>query len=158
MANRYFTQFQLSAVKGLVNLYPALLFNGASNPTLKHWSPGTGGANGSYITAPSSGTNGVLSCTRTGAGTFDLVLQDTYCRVLGASITFMAASTAPAGPVFQLVVPSIPSPGFKTGTFNTVTLKFWGPTSSAVTTLVATDPAATEFGVLALQLQNSTAL
>lgn len=159
MANRYFTQFQLSAVKGLVNLYPALLFNGASNPTLENWSPGTGGSSGKYASAPSSGCGGILSCTRTGVGTFDLVFQDTYCRLLQAGITFMAAAAAPAGPVFQVVVPSVPSNGFKSSSlFNTVTLKFWGPTSSAVTTLVATDPAANEFAVLALQLQNSTAL
>ncbi len=155
MANRYFTQFQLSAIKGLVNVYPALLFNGAANPTLEAWNP----AKGTYAPATSVGTGGVLSCTRSGVGTFVLTLQDSYTRLVGAGITFMAAATAPAGPVFQCVVASVPSAGFTSNTvFNQLTLKFWGPTNATTTTLIATDPAATEFGVIALQLQNSTAL
>ena len=156
MAQRYWSQFALWAPKGVVHIFPAVIFEATSAPSLVRWSPNTR----TYVAAPSSGgCDGAASFTRTSAGIYVLTLQDTYQRVLSASLTlFDSAATAPLIVAFGVATatdPTLAASAVAHGlgaTSNTLTVHV----STATGTLA--DPAATVLGIFHVVLQNSTAL
>lgn len=89
MANRWFEQFVYGLVKGRVQLYARVTFGASGAPTLD-----------------ATNSKGFKSITRTGAGAYDLVLQDTYQRVLGLKHICVNA-TAPASPSMYLKTDSV---------------------------------------------------
>lgn len=104
MANRFNVEKLMSLYKGLTLVHARVLVTGAT-PTVRKWTFPTPGSNalGSYGAAATSGggaggfgdasgTDGVLSVTRTGAGLWTFVLQDNYQRLLG--VVFGGASLA----------------------------------------------------------------
>lgn len=71
MANRFFQQFRYSLEKQVVDLYAHVSF-GSSEEALVDFSR----------------SKGIKSMTRTGTGAYDIVLQDSYQRLLVANVIF----------------------------------------------------------------------
>lgn len=91
MANRTFNQFDGALLKGVVKLYCRVSVGAAGAVTLQAWNPATR----AYATAGATGTSGVTSVTRTGAGLWSILLQDSYQRVLMVTATAeLAGGTA----------------------------------------------------------------
>lgn len=87
MANRLFTQFTQRLEKGVVTVHAHVAIGATGAPTLQAWNPNTR----TYSTAGSAGFAGVKSITRTGAGLYSIVLQDSYQRLLGCEAYFTVA-------------------------------------------------------------------
>lgn len=136
MANRTFNQFQGSLEKGVVQLYAEISFNGASSPTL-------------VVSTVNGGCKGLVSMTRTGTGTYELLLQDSYVRLLGFSEGWKNASATPNVGQFVLSVDNVTD-----GTAPKLTFTSY----SQATTPVAVDVSAGNTLYLGLSLSNSTAL
>lgn len=105
MANRNFTQFQFSLVKGVVQLWARVTVAGGGAVTLTKWNP----ASRSYTAAPTTGTGpyaigceGIKSITRNSAGVYSFVLQDTYQRLLNVCCTASNATGLPTTPMIGL--------------------------------------------------------
>lgn len=152
MANRMWTEFSFTPVKGLHTVYAQIAFNGTGSPTLLAWNPATK----TYAAAPTGGTQGVLSVTRNGTGDYTIKLQDTYQRLLGYDPMFIGSTNA-AAPIAQVKVASSPNAagsttaqGLGTG-FNSINLLTFSAQGTAA------DPAATELGIIGLTMQNSAA-
>lgn len=86
MANRWFQQFRYSLEKSVVDLYGVVSFGAAGSPTLD----------------TSNNSKGIASITRTGAGTYDIVLQDSYYKFLNLTGCFVTATGGPASPTLYV--------------------------------------------------------
>lgn len=98
MANRSFSQYQYSMVKGRVTLFARVTIGATGAPTLTKWNPGTG----TFTAAPTTGSGpyaigceGVKSITRISTGVYNLLLQDTYQRLLEFDVIFSNATGLP---------------------------------------------------------------
>lgn len=96
MASRTFNQFQGTLQKGVVTLF-AKVSVAAGVPTLVTTFPVSGGGN-------QNPSNGFASVSDVGAGLYKLTLQDPYVRLLGVTVTEVAASGTAS--VTQVVVTS----------------------------------------------------
>lgn len=156
MANRWYDQFQQTLVRGLVSAFIDVQFTGAAPPVLMNFQIAPFTLTSTFAAAPAPGSkSGALTMTRSGVGTFVLTFQDKFVRVLGASATFISNTTA-AAPLMQVKVASNPNAaGAVVGNGlvanNSMTLLFFSAAG------VLADPAATELGIINLQLMNSTA-
>lgn len=126
MANRWFNQFQGALEKSVVKLYVEVAIGASGAPTLTRG-------------------KGVTSIARSGAGTYTLILQDSYYRLLGFRFGFLVNGD-PAAPLVNPLVDTISSA--KTLTFQ----------CNAVDGTTATDPASGEKLFIELTLSNSDAL
>ncbi len=98
MANRLLNRDRGSILKGLVDIYATVNVGAAGAVTLQQWNypslgqlstvgntysaaPTTGGGN-SFPNVYVQGEAGVFSVTRTGAGLWTVVMQDTYLRLI----------------------------------------------------------------------------
>lgn len=133
MANRIYTQFRYSLEKAVVDLFGKVTFGAAGSPTLSAVS-----------------SKGILSITRTGAGTYDIVLgtglnRDVYNALLNMTCVFENA-TPPASPLMFVVSESVATP-----TTGKITVKFTNVAQ------VVTDPGNGEVILFNIALKNSTA-
>lgn len=133
MANRYFSQFQLTLEKQPCHLWASVAIGASGAPTLS-----------------AINSKGIKSITRTSAGLYVVTMgvgtaTDIYNRLLFVSHRFIVASGAPAAPLMFVVSQAIATAG-------TVTIKF-----TAVDGTTATDPASGETMLLEFDLKNSTA-
>lgn len=126
MANRYFNQFRLSLEKKLVDLYARVTFGSSGAPTLDV-----------------ANSKGIKSISRTGAGAYTIVLQDSYARLMGVNKINVSAS-APASPSMYIV----------TETVSTLSNPAVNVVMNAAGT--ATDPASGEEVRLHFTLKNSS--
>lgn len=78
MANRQLQNNRGTLEKGLVDIFCTVSIGATGAPTLKSWTPLTR----TYATAGSSGARGVKSISRTAGGSYSIVLQDSYQRLL----------------------------------------------------------------------------
>ncbi len=152
MGNHHWNQFSLTPVKGVNAIYAQVAFNATGTPTLVAWNPSTR----TYAAAPTGGTQGVLSVSRTGTGAYTITLQDTYQRLIACNVTLIGSAAALA-PIWQVKVASNPNAAAATtaqalGTSaNAVQIQFYASQNSAA------DPAATELGIIEIKVQNSAA-
>jgi hypothetical protein len=158
MANRFYDQFQQTLVRGLVTAFIDVKFNGSGSPTLVDFNYSVANGTGTLATANSKGSKfGGLTFVRNGTGDYTLTLQDKFIRILQAGVTLIGSSNV-AAPLWQIKVASNPnaagattSAGWTSTANNAVELLFFSAQGTAA------DPAATEFGVIGLQLMNSSA-
>lgn len=130
MANRWFQQFRYSLEKAVVDLYAVVDFGAAGAPTLD----------------TSNNSKGITSITRTGAGTYDIVLQDSYYKLLNVTGMFLTATGGPAAPTIYVSAESV---GTQAGGTLTVVTQNGG---------TDTDPADGETLYLQITLGNSSAI
>lgn len=130
MANRFFQQFRYSLEKSVVDLYAVVSFGAAGAPTLD----------------TDNNSKGIASITRTAAGTFDIVLQDSYWKFLCASAVFVTATGGPAAPTVYISAEAV-----DTQAGGTLTLVTQNGGSD-------TDPADGEVLYLQISLSNSSAI
>lgn len=90
MANRWFQQFRYSLEKSVVDLFAVVDIGAAGAPTLD----------------TSNNSKGIASITRTGAGAYDIVLQDSYYKLLNVTGVFLAAAGA-AAPTIVIAAESV---------------------------------------------------
>lgn len=126
MANRWFCQFRYSLEKNPVDLFVKVSFGASGAATLS-----------------TANSKGITSFTKNGTGTYDIVLQDKYYKLLNVTGVFSNGATGPAAPVISVKTNSV--------------------TSAALTVLFQaggtnTDPASGEVLYLAITLSNSGAL
>lgn len=88
MADRTFQQFQGSIEKGVVKLFGRVSVAGAGAVTFQEWDR----TSKAFATAPTNGSGGIASVTRTGTGAWTIVLQDAYQRLLGLRANTTAGS------------------------------------------------------------------
>ena len=132
MAGRQTNQFFHTHERKPVQLYCVAVGAGAAaDMVLQYFNPATG----ALATAPTGGTKGIKSVTYNAAtGKYKINLQDTYCRMLGFSVSVQAVDgvTAPVTP--QAYVESI-TPGGATPNIAIVTTSGAGvatvPTSNS---------------------------
>ncbi len=137
MANRTFNQFQGSLEKGVVQLYAEISFpGGTGNPTL-------------VVSTVNGGCKGMVSMTRTGTGVYELLLQDSYVRLLGFTEGWKNASATPNIGQFVLSADTVTDSAAPKLTFTAY---------SQATTPAAADVGAGNTLYLGLSLSNSTAL
>lgn len=159
MANRTAQSFQLSMLKGVFYLQGAVNIGAAGAPTLQKWNPVTVNRStpiytaaptvqsGAFLPNMSLGEQGIKSITRVSAGVYNVLLQDTYQRLLD----------------FRAVFSNV------TGLPTTISTGLWASTDVTTigtgikfTTLsasgVAADPASGDVMLFSLLLQNSTAI
>lgn len=129
MANRWFQQFRYSLEKSVVDLYAVVDFGAAGAPTLDS----------------SNNSKGISSITRTGAGVYDIVLQDSYYKLLNVSGVFLAAAGA-ASPNLSVAAEAV---GTQAG--GTMTIQFQNGG-------INTDPGNGETLYLQITLGNSSAI
>jgi hypothetical protein len=79
MANRYFSQFQLSLEKQVAHLFGRMTIGASGAPTLDV-----------------SNSKGIASITRSASGKYVITLSDTYNRFLGINATRITASASSA--------------------------------------------------------------
>lgn len=149
MANRSFVDKSYTLEKGIVRLHARVSVAGGGAVTLQTWNPTTG----AYASAPTTGSGyakgayGISSVARTGTGAWTIVLQDSYRRLLGVTMS----TTATSG------VSTVISPGIDATTDVTSNT---APTIKLVlssATATAADPASGDKIDLTFELQNSTA-
>lgn len=126
MANRTFTQFQGTLEKGVVQLFAEISFGASGAPTIVRG-------------------KGFALVTKVSTGYYELSLQDTYQRVLGASVMFkgLNAPAAPEVEIRQDRSATDPDPSIRLHFRNAGTL---------------TEPADGDVVLLTFTLSNSTAL
>lgn len=86
MANRWFNQYPYTLEKQVVNLYAKVEIGAAGAPTL----------------VTSNQSKGFASITRSAAGTYDVVLQDAYYKLLHLGVVFDAGTAGPAAPDYSI--------------------------------------------------------
>ena len=154
MANRTFTQFSYSLYGKVVSLFATIKCGAAGAPTLQQWNPVTR----VFAAAPTGGSRGIKSISRTSTGLFVITLQDAYNELIDIDATFdttlISAQAAPAAPEVY-IYGSGPTASVNDsinlttgGTFTLATMN----NSSA-----ATDPASGEFLKLCVVLSDSAA-
>jgi hypothetical protein len=79
MANRFFSQFQYSLEKKVVNLFGQVAIGATGAPTIS-----------------AANSKGITSIARNSAGKYTITLQDSYNRFLGLAVTLKLSSGAPA--------------------------------------------------------------
>lgn len=130
MANRMFSQLQLSLEKAVVKLWAKVAIGATGAPTLS-----------------AANSKGISSITRAAAGNYTITLQDKYVKLLGFQCTFMDAAGLPDAPMVAL----------DTDTDVTATspiIHFYTASSAGV----AADPANGETMYIEITLSNSGAL
>lgn len=141
MAQRLWNQFQYSLEKGVSTIYMNVAIGSSGAPTL---------------TAKEN--KGIQAIVRNSAGDYTVTLGqpsatgqvavlDKYQRILNINYVSIAGASVSAVTGCYLVADSVKS----AGTFEIV---FTAPTSSSVTTPVATDPASGEIILLEIVLKN----
>lgn len=136
MANRSFTQFQLSMEKNPAALWAKVAIGASGAPTID-----------------AVNSKGIRSITRTSAGLYVVTFgvsgananTDIYNRIYFVSSKFIVASGTPAAPLMYVVSQAVATAG-------TVTIQF-----TAVNGTSATDPASGETMLLEFALKTSTA-
>lgn len=164
MANRMNIPDVWSLYKGLTLVRARILMSGTTPVLQKYVYPTlNSGALGSYATATASGagasgfgdasgTEGVLSVTRTGAGLWTFVLQDNYQRLMGLGVYESLAGGV--GTVVTIAEnTTITNMGTAGGSTIGVCLLSAG-SGAAVPAVV--DPATTNGVTITMVLQNST--
>ena len=98
MANRAFANQQFTLVKGRVTLWARITIGATGAPTLTKFNP----VDATFSSAPTTGTGpyaigceGIKSITRNATGTYTVVLQDRYRRLLSLGLTVANATGAP---------------------------------------------------------------
>jgi hypothetical protein len=160
MGNANFTQFSYGMLRKPVKLVAAVAIGGTGAPTLKAWSPATGGAAASYSNATTPpgpnafsppGTQGVASISRGGTGLYDIVLQGAYQRVVGVKQTTINTTGISAAPDVG-IVQATPGSGFVAGSDNkTIRVQM---TAGGI----AADPASGDIVLFTLELDDSSAV
>jgi hypothetical protein len=146
MAGRHLNQFMYSHEKMPVKLYAVATGAGAADMTLQYWNPTTG----ALATAPTGGVKGIKSITYlASAGKFQIVLQDSYQRLLGMNIATLAVdgATQPVAPNWQIFAQSV-----STATGGTINVWFYAPAGT-----VLTSPTSNSRLYIEITLSNSTA-
>lgn len=143
MANRFFNQFQGTLQKGVVTLYAKVTFDAGGVPTL---------VTSEVINALTSPvtinpSNGFASVTKTGTGTYDFLLQDSYVRMLG----FSGIKTDGSPPT---VIPVVAADFVNVAAAPIVSVALGDATGAG---FAPTDPASTTM-LFSVTLANSTAL
>lgn len=143
IANRNFSPNALSLSKKYVTLHARIAIGGLGAPTLQALNKQTG----AWAAAPSTGWNGIKSVALNSAGNYTLVLQDSYVQLLAGWVGF-AQDAAPAAPNTQVMATGT---NVRSATSPQVTIQ----TRAAAT---ATNPASGEVLIVALELEDSTAV
>ncbi len=150
MANRDFQQNTNSLVKGLTKLFAVVDIAGAGACTLRAWNPKTRAYSDAPTTTGSNryqtGEEGVYSISRTSAGLYNILLQDTYNRLLKAEATIFNATGLPV-PVVMGVLDSTDVATLATG----INVQFSSATGSN-----AADPADGDTVIFEFTLQNGS--
>jgi hypothetical protein len=129
-----FNQFQGTLEKGVVQLFAEVSF--------------ASGVATMVISTVNGGCKGLASVTNTGTGVYDIVLQDSYVRLLCQTASWKNLSgSCPAVRTVSVSVDSVTD-----ATTPKVTLKMFNAAGSVVS------PADTDVMHLCLNLSNSTAL
>jgi hypothetical protein len=112
MAMRSLTEFNATILKRIVNIFCRVNVGAAGAVTLQKWSYPTSLASkavGSYVSAPTTGigyavgnAEGVRSVVRNGTGDWTITLSDSYQRMVGWGVDFVAVAGAPAAPFVGL--------------------------------------------------------
>jgi hypothetical protein len=127
MAGRHTNQFMHSHERKPVKLFAVATAAGAADMTLQYWSPTTG----ALATAPAGGVKGIKSITYlASAGKYQIVLQDSYQRLLGMNIASLAVdgATQPVAPNWQIMAQSV-----GTATGGTINVWFYAPAGTVLT-------------------------
>ncbi len=82
MANRWLNQFTKTLEKEVVHLFAQVTIGAAGAPTL----------------VTNNQSKGFASITRTGAGAYDIVMQDSWYKFFGCYVTFESDGSGPAAP------------------------------------------------------------
>ena len=151
MANRTFQTNLNSLVKGLTKLFAVVDIGATGACTLRAWNPKTR----AYADAPTAtgsnryqtGEEGIHSISRTSAGLYNLLLHDTYNRLLGVQYTIFNATGLP-DPVTLGVLDSTDVATLATG----INVQFSSATGSN-----AVDPANSDTIIFEFTLANSSA-
>lgn len=152
MANRDFQQFSYSLQKGLVTLFARVSVGAAGAVTLQKWNPATRAFSAAPTTGVgpySVGAEGIKTVTRTGAGAWTIVLQDSYQRLLGACLE---ASIAASGTLTVIGAGVDSTSDVTSNTAPTIKVLLNSATATAA------DPASGDVIILRFTLQNSGTL
>lgn len=152
MANRAFANQQFSMVKGRVTLWARITIGATGACTLTKFNP----VDATFSSAPTTGTGpyaigceGIKSISRSAAGTYVLVLQDRYRRLLDMGLTVANSTGAPTA--FGLGL-------WTTGTDVTSTTSPQVKFSTLSSTGTVADPAASDVLNIRLELQNASVI
>ncbi len=152
MASRAFANQQFSMVKGRVTLWARITIGATGAPTLTKFNP----VDATFSAAPTTGSGpyaigceGIKSISRSAAGTYVVVLQDRYRRLLSLGLTTANATGAPTA--FGLGL-------WTTGTDVTSSSSPQVKFSTLSSTGTVADPASGDVINLQFELQNASVI